>query len=306
MKTPSLIATLFAICTILSCSKKSDSIPLVNQGATPNEEFVVDSTSRINATGSATKVDLVKLVMLAYHLISIDDFDLLSNEASFVNDLGFSYLDMWDFILAIEEVFHLEIPDEDREKINTIGDMARYIEEHIVPSTPDVKVGDLFPPGTPGYPPGFGGEEEGECKYNEIASSAAKRSEKMSVEICGTGPNSRTKCYYWKIYSISSGMIPMYFVSKEQGVQSNRGSNVWQFDSFEHKEITKAGVEILYSASINNVVPTSSLKKSGLITYNDMAQMHLSFTASASAICDGLPFVFNDPTSTQQTWNASE
>ena len=150
--------------------------------------------------------------------------------------------------------------------------------------------------------------DEPSCQQqlDDFADGGTPLSTKISVEICGSGPNTRTKCYTWKIYTVSGGMIPMYLISKERGVQSNLGQNIWQFDSFEHTEVSKSGTQILYSASATNVVSTSTLKKSGSITYNDIAQMHLSFTVEFSIICDGLPVVKTNSTSTINAWHVSQ
>ena len=51
------------------------------------------------------------------------------NEASFVDDLGADSLDTVELVMALEEEFGIEIPDEDAEKIQTVGDAIRYIDE---------------------------------------------------------------------------------------------------------------------------------------------------------------------------------
>ena len=50
-------------------------------------------------------------------------------EASFVDDLGADSLDTAELVMALEEEFGIEIPDEDAEKIQTVGDAIKYIEE---------------------------------------------------------------------------------------------------------------------------------------------------------------------------------
>jgi acyl carrier protein len=50
-------------------------------------------------------------------------------EASFVDDLGADSLDTVELVMALEEEFGIEIPDEDAEKIQSVGDAIRYIEE---------------------------------------------------------------------------------------------------------------------------------------------------------------------------------
>ena len=49
--------------------------------------------------------------------------------ASFVDDLGADSLDTVELIMALEEEFNIEIPDEDAEKMKTVGDAVKYIEE---------------------------------------------------------------------------------------------------------------------------------------------------------------------------------
>lgn len=51
-------------------------------------------------------------------------------EASFVGDLGADSLDLVELIMALEEEFDLDIPDEDAEKIVTVGDAVNYIKSH--------------------------------------------------------------------------------------------------------------------------------------------------------------------------------
>jgi acyl carrier protein len=50
-------------------------------------------------------------------------------EASFVDDLGADSLDTVELVMALEEEFGIEIPDEDAEKIATVGDAIKYIDE---------------------------------------------------------------------------------------------------------------------------------------------------------------------------------
>ena len=51
-------------------------------------------------------------------------------EASFVDDLGADSLDLVELIMAMEETFDIEIPDEEAEKIQTVQDAMNYIEAH--------------------------------------------------------------------------------------------------------------------------------------------------------------------------------
>ena len=52
-------------------------------------------------------------------------------EASFIDDLGADSLDIVELVMALEEEWGLEIPDDDAEKIQTIQDAINYIEERV-------------------------------------------------------------------------------------------------------------------------------------------------------------------------------
>ncbi|OGB88968.1 acyl carrier protein [candidate division WOR-1 bacterium RIFCSPHIGHO2_01_FULL_53_15] len=54
----------------------------------------------------------------------------VKREASFVDDLGADSLDTVELVMALEEAFGIEIPDEDAEKIKTIGDTISYVMSH--------------------------------------------------------------------------------------------------------------------------------------------------------------------------------
>ena len=56
------------------------------------------------------------------------DAELVKPEAQFVNDLGADSLDTVELIMALEEKFEVEIPDEKAEKIKTVGEAIEYIE----------------------------------------------------------------------------------------------------------------------------------------------------------------------------------
>jgi acyl carrier protein len=55
--------------------------------------------------------------------------DEVTNEASFVDDLGADSLDTVELVMAFEEEFGIEIPDEDAEKILTVGKAIEYIKD---------------------------------------------------------------------------------------------------------------------------------------------------------------------------------
>ncbi len=51
-------------------------------------------------------------------------------ETSFVNDLGSDSLDIVEIVMELEDEFDVSIPDEDAEKMQTVGDAVKYINEH--------------------------------------------------------------------------------------------------------------------------------------------------------------------------------
>ena len=58
------------------------------------------------------------------------DTDEVTMDSSFVDDLGADSLDIVELIMALEEDFDIEIPDEDAEKISSVGDIVEYIRTH--------------------------------------------------------------------------------------------------------------------------------------------------------------------------------
>ena len=57
--------------------------------------------------------------------------DEVTGDASFVDDLGADSLDTVELVMALEEEFETEIPDEDAEKITTVKQATDYITEHL-------------------------------------------------------------------------------------------------------------------------------------------------------------------------------
>jgi acyl carrier protein len=56
--------------------------------------------------------------------------DEIKPESNFVEDLGADSLDIVELVMAMEEEFEVEIPDEEAENIKTVGDAIKYINEH--------------------------------------------------------------------------------------------------------------------------------------------------------------------------------
>jgi len=61
--------------------------------------------------------------------LSIDEEEI-KMESSFKNNLGADSLDIVELIMALEEEYEIEIPDEDVEKIDTVSDVVEYVKAH--------------------------------------------------------------------------------------------------------------------------------------------------------------------------------
>jgi acyl carrier protein len=72
-------------------------------------------------------IDKIKSIIVEQLGVEEDDVKM---EASFVDDLGADSLDIVELVMALEEEFELEIPDEDAEKIRTVGDAVKYIQDN--------------------------------------------------------------------------------------------------------------------------------------------------------------------------------
>ena len=66
--------------------------------------------------------------IIAEHL-GIDDLEKITNDAKFIDDLGADSLDTVELVMAFEEAFDVEIPDEKAEKILTVGDAISHLED---------------------------------------------------------------------------------------------------------------------------------------------------------------------------------
>ena len=70
-----------------------------------------------------------KIKQIIVEQLGVDEGEVTPN-ASFVDDLGADSLDTVELVMAFEEAFDLEIPDEDAEKIRTVKDAIEYIGKH--------------------------------------------------------------------------------------------------------------------------------------------------------------------------------
>jgi acyl carrier protein len=78
--------------------------------------------------GMAAAVD-EKVKQIIVEQLGVDEGEVTPN-ASFVDDLGADSLDTVELVMAFEEAFDIEIPDEDAEKIRTVQDAINYIGTH--------------------------------------------------------------------------------------------------------------------------------------------------------------------------------
>ena len=70
-----------------------------------------------------------KVKQIISEQLGVDD-DEVTTTASFVDDLGADSLDQVELVMALEEKFEIEIPDDDAEKLRTVQDAIDYIEKH--------------------------------------------------------------------------------------------------------------------------------------------------------------------------------
>jgi acyl carrier protein len=69
-----------------------------------------------------------KLKELIVQQLGVSESEVVP-EAKFVDDLGADSLDLVELVMALEDEYGIEIPDEDAEKIVTVGDALKYIQE---------------------------------------------------------------------------------------------------------------------------------------------------------------------------------
>ena len=67
----------------------------------------------------------VKVHDIIQHQLDVEDF---SNESHLQEDLNADSLDLIELTMALEEAFDIDIPDEVAEKLNTVGDVVKYVE----------------------------------------------------------------------------------------------------------------------------------------------------------------------------------
>ncbi|MCB1160456.1 MAG: acyl carrier protein [Leptospiraceae bacterium] len=72
--------------------------------------------------------DMEKIKAIIVEQLGVDESEV-TPEAHFIDDLGADSLDTVELVMALEEEFGIEISDEDAEKIQTVGDVAKFIDK---------------------------------------------------------------------------------------------------------------------------------------------------------------------------------
>jgi len=97
---------------------------------TPGDESLADDLNKKRAvvSGRSQESILEKVRSIVTEQLSVDAGEV-KPESNFQNDLGADSLDTVELVMALEEAFDIEIPDEAAEGIATVGDAVKYIED---------------------------------------------------------------------------------------------------------------------------------------------------------------------------------
>ncbi len=79
------------------------------------------------STNAASTAERVKSIIVEQLGVAAEE---VQESASFIEDLGADSLDIVELVMALEEEYDIEISDEDAEKILTVGDAVKYIQNH--------------------------------------------------------------------------------------------------------------------------------------------------------------------------------
>ena len=71
-----------------------------------------------------------RLKKIVVEQLGVDEVEVVPS-ASFVDDLNADSLDLVELIMSLEEEFGMDIPDEEAEKIKTVGEAVDYVDEHV-------------------------------------------------------------------------------------------------------------------------------------------------------------------------------
>jgi len=99
----------------------------LNQGLTGTEPWCIDNQTETEIRMAEKSIEQrVKDIIVEQLGVNPDQ---VTPEAKFIEDLGADSLDTVELVMALEEEFGNEIPDEQAEKLQTVGDVIKYIED---------------------------------------------------------------------------------------------------------------------------------------------------------------------------------
>ena len=105
-----------------TCDAVPGLAPALREGTYPR----ATSFNRINFMAEKSIEEKVKDIIVEQLGVNPEQ---VTPQASFIEDLGADSLDIVELVMAFEEEFGVEVPDEDAEKLQTVGDVIKYIEE---------------------------------------------------------------------------------------------------------------------------------------------------------------------------------
>ena len=88
------------------------------------------SRSRVLRLRSLSEEDLGLLLDRGVEELGVER-EKLTDEASFIEDLGADSLDIVELVMEFEKEFNIDIPDEDAEKLRTVGDAMQYLNQKV-------------------------------------------------------------------------------------------------------------------------------------------------------------------------------
>ena len=93
---------------------------------TENSHVLKESRTLRRLMSDKTIADRIKDIIVEQLGVNADQ---IKPEAKFIEDLGADSLDIVELVMGLEEEFGTEIPDEEAEKLQTVGDVAKFIED---------------------------------------------------------------------------------------------------------------------------------------------------------------------------------
>jgi acyl carrier protein len=99
------------------------------RGCTPGIIYYDDHDYYLNLTKGKTMSDIdTRLKAMIVKQIGVDE-KKVTDEACFIDDLGCDSLDVVELIMATEEEFHIEISDDEAEKLDTVGKLTAFVKD---------------------------------------------------------------------------------------------------------------------------------------------------------------------------------